>query len=427
MKKLGLLVLIISMFVNISVINVKAEEVSGLSEKLDALIMEKNFTQEQFEEMDRQYLKDYDDWFWNDYLEPTKELGKMHMSTDEEEYEYCLERNRPNYEYGVLVTTINTNKYSQQYATANEYGYLLDEGRQYWAVMPHRGFGISIKCRNDGSRIYDMKSEIGERYEIITLTTEAIDFIKNGDEIQKQLLQNGETFVSDVKVFSAINGLTFLYIRCNSNEYLIKLYGYGFQGLWESISQIEKYKIYSVAEVMDALSIQGGEDFAYRFDISQEVTQTKPTYTTEAESLRADGLLNGNEKGLDLLKPLTRIEATAMLVRAMGYESDQTSDVSYFSDIKSDNWGAKYANIAKDKGITAGVGDNMFAPDELITSNQFATLILRNTGENPDWQTAINEFIDRRIITSDQADKMDLFTRGDMAKIIYEAKQKGLL
>ena len=42
MKKLGLLVLIISMFVNISVINVKSEEVSGLSEKLDALIMEKN-------------------------------------------------------------------------------------------------------------------------------------------------------------------------------------------------------------------------------------------------------------------------------------------------------------------------------------------------------------------------------------------------
>ena len=116
-----------------------------------------------------------------------------------------------------------------------------------------------------------------------------------------------------------------------------------------------------------------------------------------------------------------------MLVRAMGYESDQTSDVSYFSDIKSDNWGAKYANIAKNKGITAGVGDNMFAPDELITSNQFATLILRNTGENPDWQTAINEFIDRGIITYDQADKMDLFTRGDMAKIIYEAKQKGLL
>ena len=88
MKKLGLLVLIISMFVNVSVINVNAEEVSGLSEKLGELIMENNFTQEQFKEMDRQYIEQFDQWFWNEYLEPTKELGKMHMPTDEEEYEY---------------------------------------------------------------------------------------------------------------------------------------------------------------------------------------------------------------------------------------------------------------------------------------------------------------------------------------------------
>ena len=424
MKKLGLLVLIISMFVNISVINVKAEEVSGLSEKLDALIMEKNFTQEQFEEMDRQYLKDYDDWFWNEYLEPTKELGKMHMSTDEEEYEYCLERNRPNYKYGVLVTDANI-KYAQQYSDENTLYYLLSERKQYWAVMPHRGFGISIKCRNDGSRIYDMKSEIGEQYEIITLTTEAIDFIKNGDEIQKQLLQNGETFVSDIKVFSVRECITMLYIKCRFNEYLIKLYG--FDGSRECIPQIAEYMLYPAQEVVEALTLNNGSDWSYRQNIAKKMIQTKPTYTTEAESLQADGLLNGNERGLDLLKPLTRIEATAMLVRAMGYEDVQTSETSYFSDIQSDNWGARYANIAKDKGITAGVGDNMFAPDELITSNQFATLILRNTGENPDWQTAINEFIDRGIITSDQADKMDLFTRGDMAKIIYEAKQKGLL
>ena len=424
MKKLGLLVLIISMFVNVNAINVKAEEVSGLSEKLDALIMENNFTQEQFEEMDKQYLKDYDDWFWNDYLEPTKELGKMYMPTDEEEYEYCLERNRPNYKYGVLVTDANI-KYAQQYSNENTLYYLLSERKQYWAVMPRRGFGISIECRNDGSRIYDMKSEIGEQYEIITLTTEAIDFIKNGDEIQKQLLQNGETFVSDVKVFSAVHGLTLLYIKCDKNEYLMKLYG--FTGYCDYIPQIEKYKLYAPNEILKQIAMPEGQDWPSRFKESKKVADTKPTYTTEAESLKADGLLNGNENGLDLLKPLTRIEATAMLVRAMGYESDQTSDVSYFSDIQSDNWGARYANIAKDKGITAGVGDNMFAPDELITSNQFATLILRNTGESPDWQTAINEFIDRGIITSDQADKMDLFTRGDMAKIIYEAKQKGLL
>ena len=419
MKKLGLLVLIISMFVNISVINVKAEEVSGLSEKLDALIIEKNFTQEQFEEMDRQYIEDFNNRFWNEYLEPTKELGKMHMPTDEEEYEYCLEQQRPNYKYGVLVTPLITNKYSQQYASDNEYGYLFDEGRQYWAVMSKHINSVEATFLPDGKFSKDCN--------LIVETYDMINFLMDKENLKNLLIQEGEYYVDDLKVFGVRNGIVFMYIRCNSNEYLIKLYGYGFQGLWESISQIEKYKIYPVAEVMDALSIQGGEDFAYRFDISQEVTQTKPTYTTEAESLQADGLLNGNEKGLDLLKPLTRIEATAMLVRAMGYEDAQTSETSYFADIQSNNWGARYANIAKDRGIAAGVGDNKFAPDELITSNQFATLILRNTGENPDWQTAINDLIDRGIITSDQADKMDLFTRGDMAKIIYEAKQKGLL
>ena len=156
------------------------------------------------------------------------------------------------------------------------------------------------------------------------------------------------------------------------------------------------------------------------------MNKVKPTYETEAESLQADGLLKGNENGLDLLKPLTRIEATAILVRAMGYEDAQTSGTSYFADIQSGNWGAKYANIAKDKGIAAGVGDDKFAPNDAITASQFATLIFRNMGESPDWQTAINTFVERGLITSEQAEKMDLFTRGDMAKIIFEAKQKNM-
>lgn len=415
MKKLGLLILMISMFVNISVINVNAEEVSGLSEKLDALIMENNFTQEQFEEMDRQYIEDFNNRFWNEYLEPTKELGKMHMPTDEEEYEYCLEQQRPNYEYGVLMTKLE-NKYAEQYAEKSCLEYLF-KGSPYWAVMQNDGYGITATFSNLGEIIYDS--------EYITVTQEMIDYLKEKSQLEHELLARNEKFVSDVKVFSVVHGLTLLYIKCDENEYLMKLYGFGWGTYF--IPNIEMYKLYPAQEILNEITIPEGEDWPSRQWEGRDIADTKPTYTTEAESLQADGLLNGNEKGLDLLKPLTRIEATAMLVRAMGYESDQTSDVSYFSDIQSDNWGARYANIAKDKGITAGVGDNMFAPDELITSNQFATLILRNTGENPDWQTAINEFVDRGIITADQTDKMDLFTRGDMAKIIYEAKQKGLL
>ena len=414
MKKLGLLVLIISMFVNVSVINVNAEEVSGLSEKLGELIMENNFTQEQFKEMDRQYIEQFDQWFWNEYLEPTKELGKMHMPTDEEEYEYCLNKSRPNYSRGLLVTPLKSKKYAQQYSSDSVFSYLFYNSESCWVTTHNNGLGVAAVFNKEGNRIFD--------YEQVTITQEMIDFIKEKRTLQNMLLQKGESCVDDIKIFCFNRLWTLMYIKCGNNEYGISLfYLNGANSLLAP--NFDLYKIYNIADIISLQEEQNKDELGKYY----KEPQTKPTYTTEAESLQADGLLNGNENGLDLLKPLTRIEATAMLVRAMGYESDQTSDVSYFSDIQSDNWGARYANIAKDKGITAGVGDNMFAPDELITSNQFATLILRNTGENPDWQTAINEFIDRGIITADQAGKMDLFTRGDMAKIIFEAKQKGLL
>ena len=213
-----------------------------------------------------------------------------------------------------------------------------------------------------------------------------------------------------------------LYVKCGLNEYLIKLYDYGNTIL----PKIELYRLYEANEIMNAFNDLDVQNSPYSQVLSKLVLETKPTYETEAESLQAVGLLKGNENGLDLLKPLTRIEATAILVRAMGYEDAQTSGTSYFADIQSDNWGAKYANIAKDKGIATGVGDDKFAPNDAITASQFATLILRNMGESPDWQTAINTFVERGLITSEQAEKMDLFTRGDMAKIIFEAKQKNM-
>ena len=217
---------------------------------------------------------------------------------------------------------------------------------------------------------------------------------------------------------------TCLYIKSSDNEYLIRLYTgqyynsekdnpYNKNEDW--VSELELFKLYNAKDFFKNVADKMGE-----------MNKAKPTYETEAESLQADGLLKGNENGLDLLKPLTRIEATAILVRAMGYEDAQTSGTSYFADIQSDNWGAKYANIAKDKGIAAGVGDDKFAPNDAITASQFATLILRNMGESPDWQTAINTFVERGLITSEQAEKMDLFTRGDMAKIIFEAKKKNM-
>jgi hypothetical protein len=99
-----------------------------------------------------------------------------------------------------------------------------------------------------------------------------------------------------------------------------------------------------------------------------------------------------------------------------------------FEDIPNDHWGKRYANIAATRGITRGVGDGRFAPDQRITAPQFATLLLRNTEPTDfDWERALDMLIERDIITAEQAETMDLFTRGDMAKIIYEARAIGLV
>ena len=415
MKKILIAVISSVVFAMLNAAAVSAEEVDGLSEKIDALIMANHFTQEQFEEMDRQYIEDFDYRFWNVYLKPTKILGRMHKDSDEEEYEYCLNRDRPDYSYGILMTKAG-NKYAKQYAQNGLLGYLIDETQSYWAVIGNDGIGVAATFSNEGKIIMDTDN--------ITITTEMIDYLKEKKQLESELLEFGEQAVKDLKVYSVVHGLTLLYVKCEYNEYLMKLNGFGWGSYY--IPKIEMYKLYPAQEVLNEIAIPEGDDWPSRQFEGKDIAEEKPVYTTEAESLQTEGLLNGTENGLDLLKPLTRIEATAILVRAMGYENAQTSGTSYFSDIQSDSWGAKYANIAKDKGIASGVGDDMFAPNETITASQFATLILRNMGENPDWQTAINTFVERGLITSEQAEKMDLFTRGDMAKIIYEAKQRSM-
>ena len=392
---------------------VNAEEIQGLSEEIDGLIIEKNFTEEQFKEMDKQYIDGFDKWFWNEYLTQTKMLGKMNTDSDEEEYEYCLNRDRPDYSCGVLITQLKSKKYKQQYAQNSVFDYLFNDLQQYWITAHNSGYGIAAAFSKTGERIYD--------YEQATITQETMDFLKDKSKLKNMLLQKNENKVDDIKIFCFNRLWTLMYIKCQDREYGVVLFY--LNGSDISLKpKFDLYKLYDMSDIISLNEEQNREELG-EYYISPAL---KPVYTAEAESLQSEGLLRGNEKGLDLLKPLTRIEATAMLVRAMGYEDIPTSGTSYFADIQSDNWGAKYANIAKDKGIAAGVGDGMFAPDEMITASQFATLILRNMGESPDWQTAINTFVERGLITSEQAEKMDLFTRGDMAKIIYEAKQRNM-
>ena len=182
----------------------------------------------------------------------------------------------------------------------------------------------------------------------------------------------------------------------------------------------------AVASISTELNEQG---FPSGIGYAKVSSLTKPTYESEAESLHQQGLLNGNENGLDLLKPLTRIEAAAMLLRALGQsETANSGSGQIFSDVPQDHWGYGAAENAYNLGLIRGVGNNQFAPDNNVTAAEFSTMVLRASGAAEfNWEQALSLLIEQNIITQDNANTMDFFTRGDMAKIIYEAKAKDFL
>ena len=56
----------------------------------------------------------------------------------------------------------------------------------------------------------------------------------------------------------------------------------------------------------------------------------------------------------------------------------------------------------------------------------FCLFVLTKGSYDFDWETALSLLVENGIISQEDSSTMDFFTRCDMAKIIYEAKEKGL-
>ena len=196
----------------------------------------------------------------------------------------------------------------------------------------------------------------------------------------------------------------------------------GHDGYRFILPQVELYKLYTTTEVLNSVDSPEVSQGLYK-----KINLVKEDYVAEAESLQAEGLLKGTEKGLDLLKPLTRVEAATMLLRAMGEPETTESAVMTFSDVSTEHWGYGAVENAYRLGLVNGVGDGKFAPEENVTAPQFATMILRAADtEEFNWEQAVDIMIEQGILTKEETTTMDFFTRGDMAKMIYEARENNL-
>lgn len=115
-------------------------------------------------------------------------------------------------------------------------------------------------------------------------------------------------------------------------------------------------------------------------------TQDEPFPEKLAGELNTLGLFKGTGTGADgmpdyeLDRAPTRIEALVMLARLLGKEPEALKGGrnSPFTDVA--DWAAPYVGYAYESGLTRGVSDTLFSPDEPVGSAEYLTFVLRALG-----------------------------------------------
>jgi hypothetical protein len=101
---------------------------------------------------------------------------------------------------------------------------------------------------------------------------------------------------------------------------------------------------------------------------------------SDVDTLRRLDLLKGTEKGYELDRGMTRMEALVTVIRLSGFENEALSQNigSDFSDIP--DWASAYAGFGQTMGLARGVGGDRFGANDPVTAKQYATMMLRLLG-----------------------------------------------
>ncbi len=143
---------------------------------------------------------------------------------------------------------------------------------------------------------------------------------------------------------------------------------------------------------------------------------------SNAEMLKALDLFKGTDKGFELEREASRVEAIVTVVRILGAEAEALEKKYSHSFEDTDSWMDPYVGYALEKGITKGVSEKEFAPNDLITESQFITLVLRameysDAKGDFNWEKSA-EFAQSLGIKSSSSAS---FTRGDIVDICFSS------
>jgi len=120
----------------------------------------------------------------------------------------------------------------------------------------------------------------------------------------------------------------------------------------------------------------------------------------QADALNVLGLFQGTDKGYELDRTPTRLEALIMLIRLTGKENDALYPWEPYetavTDIPAWEGAAEYIGYAYANGLADGYEDGTFRPNEPATAQMFVTFALRALGYDKDaawenWETLAAE------------------------------------
>ena len=151
-------------------------------------------------------------------------------------------------------------------------------------------------------------------------------------------------------------------------------------------------------------------DIQYTFTMPAGKVEIKATFVKEAEVspfsdvsttayyyeavkwAREKGITGGIGNGLfGPNQPCTRAQIVTFLWRAAG--SPELKNMSSFTDVPADSYYAKAVAWAAENGITGGTGDGQFSPDATCTRAQSVTFLFRAIGKLVDSKAEFNDVL----------------------------------
>ena len=156
----------------------------------------------------------------------------------------------------------------------------------------------------------------------------------------------------------------------------------------------------------------------------------EPQYTAYADALRLLGLFQGSNKGYELERCPSRVEALIMLIRLLGEENAALtgSAVSPFNDLNIWEQGKNYIAYGYRMRYTNGMSATTFGPNLNGTLEQYLTFVLRSLdyqdGVDFVWNTSSRDLAQSLgLLTYDElvAIQRDGFKRDHVALISFRA------